>query len=467
MLVSNTLLRSGFFVQRIGQVLTLAILLAGTAIADSGMPPSPSSAGAGGETLLRPFGEKMISVKPSGVYQQQGQVVSQQTKTYQAAKTDQSVIYVYSGGHYSLTDGYLNKTGASSNVNSSNMYGNNAAVLATQGSHVDLTECTVHSDGHGANAVLAYGEGSFIQVENCTISTIKESSRGVHATYGGTITVSNSTISTQGAHSAALATDRGGGTVKATNVTATTQGEGSPGIYSTGNIEVYAGNYVALGSEVAVIEGKNRITLNGTDITAYQKRGVMLYQSHSGDSVPGEGRFQMVDGSLTNSSSGPVFFVTNTTARVSLTSVDIMNSSNTFLRVVAPGKNEPDTLPQWGQEGGKVTFDAIRQELTGDVVTDSRSSVTMDLNEASILRGGININHEGNVDLTLDESSRWVSPSNSYVNVIRGAQLQDSVMANIDAPAGVTIYYHKMTDLNGSWLKGNYILTSGGKLVMN
>ncbi|WP_428242383.1 hypothetical protein [Gynuella sp.] len=428
---------------------------------------SPSSAGTLGETFLKPPDEHMTPVKPSGAYQQQGQVTSQQTKTYQTAKPDQSVIYVFSGGNYSLTDGDLNKTGSSSNVNSSDMYGNNAALLATEGSHVDLNECSVYSSGEGANAVVAYGEGSLIQVENCTISTIRGSSRGVHAISGGAITVSNSTISTQGAHSAALAIGHGGGTVKATNVTATTQGEGSPGIYSTGNIEVYAGNYVAFGSEAAVIEGKNTITLDGADITAYKKHGVMFYQSHPGESAQGEGRFQMIDGSLTNSSSGAAFFVTNTTAKVSLTNVDMMNASNTLLRVVAPGKNEPGTLPQWGQEGGKVTFDATQQELNGDVVTDSKSSVTMSLNDTSILRGGINTDNAGKVDLSVDESSRWMATSDSYVNKILGARLKDSVLANVDAPAGVTIYYHTMTDTNGSSLTGNYTLASGGKLVKN
>lgn len=54
-----------------------------------------------------------------------------------------------------------------------------------------------------------------IDVENTNIHTKGDSSRGLDATYKGTVNGKNLTITTEGAHSATLATDRGEGTITA------------------------------------------------------------------------------------------------------------------------------------------------------------------------------------------------------------------------------------------------------------
>ncbi|MGZ4702937.1 MAG: hypothetical protein ACXV98_17145, partial [Ilumatobacteraceae bacterium] len=64
-----------------------------------------------------------------------------------------------------------------------------------------------------------------------------------------------------GANSAAVATDRGGGTITVTGGSATTSGQDSPGLYFTGVLDVTGMTIVATGSECAVIEGSNSITL--------------------------------------------------------------------------------------------------------------------------------------------------------------------------------------------------------------
>ena len=52
-----------------------------------------------------------------------------------------------------------------------------------------------------------------INVEGVTINNSNSVSRGLHCTYGGTIVASDVDITTQGATSSTIATDRGGGTV--------------------------------------------------------------------------------------------------------------------------------------------------------------------------------------------------------------------------------------------------------------
>ena len=129
------------------------------------------------------------------------------------------------------------------------------------GSQINIKGSNITSNSNGSNAVFATGEGSVINVENTNIHTKSDSSRGLDATYKGTVNGKNLTITTEGAHSATLATDRGEGTITAEAAKLTTSGEGSPIIYSTGNITADYITGKAKNSEIGVVEGKNSITL--------------------------------------------------------------------------------------------------------------------------------------------------------------------------------------------------------------
>ncbi|MGD9217333.1 MAG: right-handed parallel beta-helix repeat-containing protein, partial [Desulfobacteraceae bacterium] len=256
------------------------------------------------------------AVEKSGVYEQDGGSVTQSDKTYSATETDESAVYVYGGGDYILIDSILEKTGDTSSDDSSNFYGSNAIVLVEGQSTMTLIGSTLYSDANGANGVFAYEEGSAVYVSGCDIETHGNSSRGVDATYGGIVQVSDTVISTEGNHSAAIASDRyedkDPPTMIADNVTGQTAGEGSPGIYCTGTFTVSNSNLTATGSEAAAIEGMNSITLTDSTIEGAVKWGVIIYQSTSGDSSEGMGTFDMAGGALTSKSSGPTFMVCNT-----------------------------------------------------------------------------------------------------------------------------------------------------------
>ena len=117
------------------------------------------------------------------------------------------------------------------------------------------------------------------------VATTGESSCGLHATYAGVITGSDLAIETQGAHCAAVATDRGSGTVTVDGTnTFTTNSDGSPCLYSTGQITVSGLTGQVNASQAVVVEGKNHATVSDSTLTsASTKGGVMLYQSMSGD----------------------------------------------------------------------------------------------------------------------------------------------------------------------------------------
>ena len=103
-------------------------------------------------------------------------------------------------------------------------------------------------------------------------AVISESKTFEHQRFDNTISDQNSFIGKNKA------------TITAEAAKLITSGEGSPVIYSTGNIMVNNVNGIANNSEIGVVEGKNSITLTNSNVTGYKDNGFMLYQSFSGDS---------------------------------------------------------------------------------------------------------------------------------------------------------------------------------------
>ena len=217
---------------------------------DGQLPPGPPPDGKMG-------GPGMQQTKSASEFTA-AKVVDQTTASYDnlslaAENTDENTVLVRNGGNLTLTNSTLNKTGNSSSADASNFSGQNAVFLASD-STAKLSNVTLTSDADGANAVFATGKNSVINADHLTIHTKNNSSRGLDATYDGTIKATNVDITTEGAHCGALATDRGEGTVIVKNAKIKTSGQGSPCIYSTGDIRLSDGTGEATGSEIAAVE---------------------------------------------------------------------------------------------------------------------------------------------------------------------------------------------------------------------
>jgi len=388
-------------------------------------------------------------------YAQSGGTSAQATKVITASNPDESSIKVTDNGTFTLSDSTITKTGDTSSNENSDFYGLNAAVLAESGSTIKLTNCTVNTSANGANAVFATGTGASIVLSDVEIKTTGDGSRGVDATLTGNITCTDVDISTEGQHCAAVATDRGSGTVTVTGGTMNTAGDGSPGIYSTGDIAVSSAIITATGSEAAVIEGKNSITITNVTLSGAKKCGAMLYQSFSGDAEVGTSVFTMNGGSLT-AAVGPLFYITNTDSLIELNGADLTATSGTLLTAGA------DRWGNTGSNGGVVTLKAEEEVLNGDITCDNISSVTVILENGTTLTGAINSNNTaGSMALTLDSTSTWDVTGTSYLTSLTD---KDSSLANIK-DNGYAIYYDADDSAN-SWLEGEtYTLTDGGKLT--
>ena len=351
-------------------------------------------------------------------------------KLSEADITINDTIENSTGGEHAITaDGesasYSNtkvvKTGDSEQNDEADFYGDNAAIFASNGATLDLSDMVVKTDGKHANAVFSYGEGTTVNIKDSYIETSGNCSGGLMTTGGGTMNATNLTINTSGNSSAAIRSDRGGGTVNVDGGSYTTSGTGSPVIYSTADITVSNAEMNSTASQGVVVEGKNSVTLNNVTLNADNNtknsdksewyQAVMIYQSMSGDAAQGTSSFTMNGGTLTNAN-GDVFFVNNTATDITLSNATIVNNDNNgvFLRAAAAG---------WGSEGsngGQVNLNATNQEINGDMIVDDISVLNLYLKENSSFSGSVNSSGEaGKVYVDLSGGSKWTLTADSYI----------------------------------------------------
>ena len=356
------------------------------------------------------------------------------------------------------------KTGDSSQNDEADFYGDNAAIFASDGSTLDLSEMVVITDGKHANAVFSYGEGTTVNISDSYIKTTGNCSGGLMTTGGGTMNATDLTIETSGNSSAAIRSDRGGGTVNVDGGYYYTSGTGSPVIYSTADITVSNAELTSTASQGVVVEGKNSVTLNNVTLNADNNtknsdksewyQAVMIYQSMSGDAAEGTSSFTMNGGTLTNAN-GDIFFVNNTTTDITLSSATIVNndSEGYFLRAAAAGWGNS------GSNGGQVNLNASKQTISGDMLVDDVSVLNLYLKDGSIFTGAINSDGEaGDVFVELSGGSKWTLTADSYIT---------SLTCDIDSIDlnGHTLYvngvaYTAATSSTGSAI--GFTVSSGG-----
>ena len=339
--------------------------------------------------------------------------------TYTSTGDDENALRV-DGATVTLDGITVDKSaGATSNTENGDFYGVNAALLATNGANVTITNATVTSSAQNGNGVFSYGTGTTVNISESMITTTADNSGGIQTTGGGTTNATNLVVSTSGNSSAAIRSDRGGGTVNVDGGSYVSNGYNSPDI-TVKNAFLTANN-----SEALVIEGKNAITLENCTVTGNMSdtkgssseenvHNVMIYQSMSGDADVGTSTFSMTGGTLT-SKNGDMIYVTNTHCVLTLSGVTIQNENadGALLRVV--GNSASHGWGTAGSNGAQVEFTADGQTLNGDIVVDTISTLNMKLTNGSSFTGTVNIvdNAQGgtavsnNAVVTIESGCTW------------------------------------------------------------
>lgn len=341
------------------------------------------------------IGSKRIDV--SGAYVIDGKSVELTGGTYTSSDTDQNVFLVINGGSLKISNAKIVKTGDASKSDSKrssdvsddyNFYGINSVILVVgEESSAEISDCIITSDCSGANAVFSTA-GAKADVNNVQITTTGNSSRGVYATYDGTINADHVDITTSGAHCAPIATDRGGGHVTVTNSKVQCSGDGSPCIYSTGEIKAENVVGVSTGAQAAVIEGKNSIMMTKCDFTVSGgNNGVMLYQSMSGDASDKDATancstLTMTGTTIHNSTDGAMFYITNTTSVINLEGGNTLECKNGKLVDAAAGRWGKD-----GSNGGDLSLNIKDDKISDSVTADDISSVAVNVLDGGEFKG--------------------------------------------------------------------------------
>lgn len=252
-------------------------------------------------------------------------------------------------------------------------------------------------------------------------------------TWGGNMNAYNLTINISGTSLAAIRTDRGGGTVTVKGGTYTTNGQGSLAIYSTANIKVSNAKLISNASEGIVIEEKNSVTIEDTELTDSNTKlngksttynNVFLYQSMSGDTANGNSEFTAKNSKIITNK-GDLFYVTNTTAIINLTNNTIVNNDTegNFLRI------KSDFWENSGSNDGEVTLNLSSQKVSGNIVVDSISTLDITMNNSYFRRIINKENNAKKINLKIDKNSTIKLIGDSYVTSFTN---DDSTNSNID-----------------------------------
>lgn len=408
----------------------------------------------------------------SGTLTADGEAKTSDGETIASTDADVNAALAENGGDLTITNGTLTKSGDDTNGDNCNFYGVNSILLAVgEESKATVSSSTLTADSEGSNAVFATDKAT-VYASGDTIHTTAGNSRGLDATYGGTIVADQMDITTEGDHSATVATDRGGGNISLTNSSLSTSGSGSPLLYSTGDIEVDNVTGTSTGSQIAGMEGLNTILISNSSLTSEMTDatasdpiadGIIIYQSTSGDAETTTGEaalFQATNSTLTSKiTSGAMFYLTNTKANVVLseTTLDFDSDNVNLLTVEGNDSNNWGTA---GSNGATVSFTGLGETLSGNITVDTISSLDLYLLDGTTYTGAMSIEENAvNTDETdapitvnLSSDSTWVVTADSTISALNaedGAKMVDAdgntvtIVANgetvVQGASGITV----------------------------
>ena len=365
----------------------------------------------------------------------------------EATESDSNAGLAVNGGWLWIDNSTVSKSGDGAEADPEGLYGANAAVLAANaGSRAVVWNSQIASSAEKSSSLFAT-DSATLHASGLTVKNTAVNSQGAKATYGGNVVGDNLVISTAGDESAAVAADRDGN-VSLTYSILNTEGKNSPLLHSAGSIEVNGLEGKAQNSQIARLEGANRLVISNSALeSAYAgeaasepvANGIAVYAPTSKDADGTSSKtalLQATNSDLTSSiRSGSLFYFTNTKAKVVLSSTTLNYDSNKAKLITAAGNNTGN----WGnagKNGAAITFTGIKQKLKGDVEVDTISSVDLYLLEGSAWTGASSIlqNNDGAtngelLNVSIDGKSSWIVTENSTVtnlNIENGGKLVDN-----------------------------------------
>lgn len=369
--------------------------------------PGGGGGGGGGSTVAYSHGATLVITEPA----------TYTGKSYTQTGSDYNVVKD-TCATATLVNCTLTKTGAtSSSGDNSSFYGINAALYASKTGVLTMTGGSITTNADGANAAFCYNGGT-LNLYNVTIYNSATRSRGLHCTggNGATINAYNCTVTTLKETSSTIATDRGGGTVYVNGGTYTANGSKCAIVYSTGNMTVknitgYSNN--SSQGDIADIEGDNSITIDSCHLTCSgTSRGVMLYQSGSGDASGYNPVMKISNSTLTLTSSAAPFCEVSTAVNAYLIlDNDSINCPAGVLAYVHTNSNWNNTHAKY------LNLSLKRGTYYGALNADATGAIHAAVAADAVWQGAVDNAATASAD-TVVVSGTWIMDAAANVDVL-------------------------------------------------
>ena len=419
-------------------ILMSASLLLGTAAFATDMEPPPGGFGGGDAPPPPPPGGGSMTFYTADAVTDLESGEYTDTTFADSVGEKEVALRVGPGVVGALKNCIVTKSAGDMTGDDGSFYGVNSGILAYSEDESTPAELTIEggevtTSANGANGVFAYGH-STITLKDTTVTTQGAGgSGGIMVAGGGTLYADNCTVTTEGGSSAAIRSDRGSGVMvidHGTYIANGSLGTGSPAVYCVADITVTNATMQANNAQAICFEGRNPFHMyncylegNYTASDDDENCNVMVYQSMSGDSAEGTTFCTMVGGVLkannvSENGNAKMFYTTNTYSYISLSKVQMVypEGMDTFL-LCACNTNQRG-WGKAGENGSECVLYTITQNMDGNIIYDTWSYLGIFMTEYSRLNGAIlcrEDNGERGCDLYMDATSEWVVTGDSLV----------------------------------------------------
>ena len=350
--------------------------------------------------------------------------ISESKKIYYSIKQDENALRAENGAIAGIDGANVEKrTGDASSLENALQYGLNAALLVRANAQLLLVNSDVTASPLGAGGVFACA--GMAQLQSSVVRATGDSAFALATAMGGSIRAKETNLSTQGASSPAIFAGREG-SVYLEGGMAATAGANSPAILAEGGVTIESATLRANNAEAVAVNGGS-VTLTDaavsgrmTDAAAGSQSApycVSLYRDKA--QVNTQSLFSMTRGAL-SAIRGDLFYVSNTKASIYLEGVALsLGEGRAFLHV-----SGNDGSRGWG-EAGKIGADcaviAKDQTISGDIVVDELSAVSLTLRGESGYTGTINTANTARMaKVTLEDDATWTLTGNAYLTAFTG-----------------------------------------------
>lgn len=343
-------------------------------------------------------------------------------KEYTSESEDENALCVQSA-QVDLRNVRVEKAdGGSSNAYRSERYGLNAALLATGGARLSLTNGIVNSSAAEGAGIVGHGVGTDIQLSNGTVTTTGDGAGGLQTSAGARIQAKNMTVITAGDSAPVVQSGPVGSRIETEGGTYTSGGYNSPAVYAAGNFQGHNSELTANNSAAIVLEGAASVSLENCTVNSNQEENTEQTSPYSvlihGDQkLPEQGTAVMdvSNGSIV-SRNGYLFHVAGTTCEINLDKVQLTDlDENDILLQVGSGE---------GSEGkpSSASLNASKQTLTGKLLVYSDSTLHLNLENHSDFLGAVyrlGNAGDGNIDVHIGKDSTWSLTGDSVVDTLQ------------------------------------------------